>query len=211
MESWIMTLIEGAGYVGIFLAMLAETLFPPIPSEVIMPLAGVAAAKGKLDLSLVVFAGVAGSMAGNVFWFLLARAFGLSRLRLLIRKYGNWLALSWSDVVRINHVFRRFGGPIVLIGRVLPTIRTLISIPAGAARMSMQSFFVWSALGTSVWSSGLTVAGWMLGRNIARIEEILAPLATFVLGAMLAAYAAKQITYRRMRNRNRDPENSVGL
>lgn len=198
-----MWLIERGGYVGIFFAMLAETLFPPIPSEVIMPLTGVSAARGQLDLGLVILAGVAGSMAGNVFWFLVARAFGLYRLRLLIRRYGTWFACAWSDVVRMNRVFARFGGPIVLVGRVLPTIRTLISVPAGTSRMSLRGFFIWSTVGTAIWSSSLATAGWILGRNFARVEEVLAPFATIIMGTIVAAYVAKQIAFRRTRNRQR--------
>lgn len=190
-------MIEQGGYAGIFFLMFAETLFPPIPSEVVMPVAGVSASNGKLSLGLVIAAGTAGAMAGNLFWYVLARSLGLGRLRLLIRRYGHWLAVGWSDIATSNRLFRAYGSAFVLIGRALPTIRTIVSLPAGVARMDLAKYLVWSTIGTAVWSGGLTLIGWELGNRIDRVEEIIGPVALCVAILILGAYAWRQLTWRR--------------
>lgn len=195
MEDWLFTLIERGGYAGIFALMLAETIFPPIPSEVVMPLAGVAAANGRLELGWVAAAGTAGAMVGNLFWYWVARSIGLARLKRVLLAYGRWLALDWGDVVRIRWLFRRHGRWLVLIGRALPTIRTIISLPAGVARMELRRFLVFSAIGTAIWSSGLATAGWLLGSQFHDVEKIVGPVATGVLVAIVAAYAWRQLRW----------------
>ncbi len=96
MGNWVVRLIEQSGYLGVGFLMFLETVFPPIPSEVIMPLAGVAAANGQLNLWLAIASGTAGAMLGNIFWYLAARALGLERLKPLIDRHGRWLTFNWS-------------------------------------------------------------------------------------------------------------------
>ena len=176
MEDSLFRLIELGGYAGIFVLMLAETIFPPIPSEVVMPLAGLVAANGRLDLGGVALAGTAGAMVGNVFWYWIARSIGLARFKLVLLRYGRWLALDCRDVVRIRWLFRRYGRLLVLIGRALPTIRTIISLPAGVARMELRGFLLFSTMGTAIWSTGLATAGFVLGSQFSDVERSSAPL-----------------------------------
>lgn len=206
MDDWIFRLIDSGGLLGIFLLMLLETVFPPIPSEVIMPVAGLAAANGPLSLGGVIAAGTAGAMAGNLFWYLVARVVGLDRFRPLIVRYGRWLTIDWPDVERTQRLFGRFGGVIVMFGRVIPTIRSVVSLPAGLVRMRLASFLVWSTIGTAVWSSALAVAGWMLGRQLGRIEEIIGPVSTVVIVLIIAIYVWRQLTWHR---RHADPARSA--
>lgn len=195
MEDWLFRLIELGGYAGIFVLMLAETIFPPIPSEVVMPLAGVVVANGRLDLGGVALAGTAGAMVGNVFWYWIARSIGLARLKLVLLRYGRWFALDWRDVVRIRWLFRRHGRLLVLIGRALPTIRTIISLPAGVARMELQGFLVFSTIGTAIWSTGLATAGFVLGSQFSDVERIVGPVATIMLLAIIFAYVWRQVRW----------------
>ncbi|MEO6580283.1 MAG: DedA family protein, partial [Sphingomicrobium sp.] len=95
MSDWVVRLIEQSGYLGVGFLMFLETIFPPIPSEVIMPVAGMAAAKGKLDFVAVVASGTAGAMLGNTVWYLAARSLGILRLQPLIDRYGRWLTITW--------------------------------------------------------------------------------------------------------------------
>jgi membrane protein DedA with SNARE-associated domain len=198
-EDWIFELIEQGGYIGIFLLMLLETVFPPIPSEVIMPVAGLSAASGTPTLGGVIVAGTAGAMAGNVVWYLLARGIGIDRFRSLIEKYGRWLTIAWPDVERARATFGRFGDVIVCTGRMVPTIRSVVSIPAGLLRMRLPGFLVWSTIGTAVWSSGLAVAGWWLGRQFGDIETVIGSLSTAVVIAIVALYLWRQVTWHRRR------------
>lgn len=197
MDDWIFDLIEAGGLLGIFLLMLLETVFPPIPSEVIMPIAGLAAANGPMSLPGVIAAGTAGAMAGNFLWYLLARIVGLSRFRPFIERYGRWLTLDWPDVERTQQLFGRFGGAIVMIGRVVPTIRSVVSIPAGLVRMRLHRFLIWSTIGTAAWSSALAAAGWLLGRQFGRVEEVVGPVSAAVIALIVGLYVWRQLTWKR--------------
>jgi membrane protein DedA with SNARE-associated domain len=197
MGDWTTSLIEQTGYVGIFLLMFLETIFPPIPSEVIMPLAGVQAAQGQLSLWAVIASGTAGAMLGNLFWYALARVVGLARFKPFILRYGRWLTLDWDDVEKSERLFGRFGGVIVSAGRLLPTIRSVISIPAGLLNMRLKSFLLWSTLGTAVWTAVLATAGWGLGKAFRDIEKVLGPLSTAIIVLIVVAYVWRQLTWRK--------------
>lgn len=197
MEDWVFELIEAGGYSGIFLLMVLETVFPPIPSEVIMPVAGVSAASGSLTLGGVIVAGTAGAMAGNLAWYLLARAIGINRFRHLIERYGRWLTIAWPDVERARAAFGRFGAVIVCTGRLVPTIRSVVSIPAGLLGMRLAGFLVWSTIGTAAWSSGLAVAGWWLGQKFPVVEDVLGPLSAAVVVLIASLYLWRQATWGR--------------
>lgn len=160
-----------------------------------MPLAGVVAADGRLDLGGVALAGTAGAMAGNVFWYWAARSIGLARLKMVLLQYGRWLALNWRDLVRIRWLFRRHGRLLVLIGRALPTIRTIISLPAGVARMELRRFLIFSTIGTAIWSTGLATAGFVLGSQFSNVETIVGPVATIMLVAIILVYFWRQVRW----------------
>jgi membrane protein DedA with SNARE-associated domain len=197
MGDWVIRLIDETGYVGIFFLMLAETVFPPIPSEVIMPVAGVRAASGPLTLWGVIASGTAGAMFGNFFWYLLARVIGMKRFRPFIERYGRWLTMDWPDIEKAEALFGRFGGWIVFFGRLLPTIRSIVSVPAGLLNMRLKSFLLWSALGTALWSSALAMAGYWLGSEFENVEKVVGPLSSAVIALIVLAYLWRQLTWRK--------------
>jgi membrane protein DedA with SNARE-associated domain len=197
MGDWTIRLIDQTGYVGIFLLMFLETIFPPIPSEVIMPVAGARAAQGPLTLWAVIASGTAGAMLGNLFWYALARVIGMKRFRPFIESYGRWLTMDWDDVEKTERLFGRFGGYIVSIGRMMPTIRSVISIPAGLLNMRLKTFLIWSTLGTAGWTAILATAGWGLGMAFDDVEKILGPLSTAIIALIVAAYVWRQLTWRK--------------
>jgi membrane protein DedA with SNARE-associated domain len=177
--------------------MLLETVFPPIPSEVIMPLAGMRAADGQFGLTAVIFAGTLGAMVGNVFWYAAARAIGLARFRILIKRHGRWLTMDWSDVKRVQKLFGRFGSWLVFLGRMLPTVRTVISIPAGLVHMRFARFLIWSTIGTAGWSALLAVAGFILGQNFERVDEVAGPISTVIIVGIVLLYIWRQLQWSR--------------
>ena len=197
MSDWVIRLIDQTGYLGVGFLMFLETVFPPIPSEVIMPVAGMRAAQGPMTLGGVIASGTAGAMFGNFFWYLLARVIGMARFRPLIERYGRWLTLDWPDVEKAERVFGRFGGMIVLLGRLLPTVRSIVSVPAGVLRMRLRSFLIWSTVGTAGWSSALALAGWWLGNEFENIEKIVGPLSSAIIVLIVGAYVWRQLTWRR--------------
>jgi membrane protein DedA with SNARE-associated domain len=194
---WVIQLIDWGGYVGVFLLMLLETIFPPIPSEVILPLAGMRSGQGALALPGVIAAATAGAMAGNVFWYWVARKISHDRFRRFIARHGRWLTLDLNDVDAAQRAFNRGAAWVVCVGRFIPNLRTIISLPAGLAHMPITPFLFWSTLGTAVWSSGLAVGGYALGASFDRIETVLAPVSIAVIALGCLWYAWRQLTWSR--------------
>ena len=196
MSDWIVRLIEQSGYLGIGFLMFLETVFPPIPSEVIMPVAGVAAGQGKLAIGTVIAAGTAGAMLGNLFWYLAARALGIIRLRPFIDRWGRWLTLSWPEVERAERWFGTRGTMFVMLGRLVPTVRSLVSIPAGLLKMRFSRFFIASLIGTALWTAVLAIAGQKLGQHYHAVDRVLGPVSTIITIALMMVYAWRVWTHR---------------
>jgi membrane protein DedA with SNARE-associated domain len=198
MSDWIVRLIEQSGYLGVGFLMFLETVFPPIPSEIIMSVAGVAAGQGKLDYWGVVGAGTAGAMLGNILWYLAARALGIQRLEPFIRRWGRWITMSWTEVKRAERWFGMHGTFFVFLGRLLPTVRSLVSIPAGLLKMSFRRFVLASTLGTAGWTALLAGAGFKLGENYGEIDKFLGPASNAILVILVAGYIYRVWTHRHM-------------
>ena len=203
MSDWIVRLIEQSGYLGVAFLMFLETVFPPIPSEIIMSLAGVAAGQGKLSLGWVIAAGTTGAMLGNILWYLAARALGIVRLRPLIHRYGRWITMSWAEVQRAERWFAAHGTFFVFLGRMLPTVRSLVSVPAGLLKMRFKNFLLASTLGTAGWTAMLAFAGFKLGEEYADIEDFIGPASTAILVVLGVGYL-----YRVWTHRDIDPDES---
>ena len=200
MADWVIRLIEQSGYLGVAFLMFVETIFPPIPSEVIMPVAGVAAGQGRMNFYGVVASGTAGAMLGNITWYLAARALGIERLHPFIDKYGHWLTISWPEVERAERWFRVNGPFFVFLGRMLPTVRSLVSVPAGLLRMRFKTFVVASTVGTLGWTALLAGAGFKLGENYSDIDQIIGPASTAILALLALTYLWRVWRQRRRRN-----------
>ncbi len=200
MNDWVVRLIYETGYLGVGFLMFLETVFPPIPSEVIMSIAGVAAAQGQMNYWGAVAAGTAGAMLGNILWYLAARALGVQRLEPLIRRHGRWLTLTWPEVQRAERWFRHNGVFFVFLGRLLPTVRSLVSIPAGLLRMRFKSFVIASTIGTFCWTAILAWAGFKLGENVDQVEQFIGPAANAILVVLFGAYIWRLWTHRHLRD-----------
>lgn len=193
MIDWVTEWVAAGGYAAVFLLMFLENLFPPIPSEAIMPLAGFAAARGHLSLSGVVLAGVVGTVLGNAVWYELGRRIDARRLRSLADRHGRWLAVRGEDLDRAEQALKRHGPVAMAFGRMLPGIRTLISVPAGLFLIPRKVFYVWTSLGTLGWVGALAVAGYALEEHYQRVEGWLEPGGIAVFAAVLIAYGAQLV------------------
>jgi membrane protein DedA with SNARE-associated domain len=200
MEAWIVEVISAFGYVGIFLLMLAENVFPPIPSEVIVPVAGLAVGAGKLSFVVVVLVALAGTLIGNLPWFLLARLLGRERFVALTARFGKYAAVKPGDVEAAIDWFDRYGSKAVLIGRLAPGVRTLISVPAGLSAMPFATFLGLSAIGSAAWIVLLLAGGMILHKNWHLLADILGPLGKVLLVLCVLGLAA-WIAWRRLRDR----------
>ncbi len=182
--------MQSMGYLGIALLMFLENLFPPIPSELIMPLAGFTASKGDMDLTLAIAAGTIGTILGALPWYYAGKILSEERLKHLADKYGKWITVSGADIDKANRWFNRHGNKAVFLCRLVPGVRTLISLPAGINNMALIPFLVYSTIGTILWVSFLTFAGYKLGENYALVDDYLAPVSkivavTIVIGFIL--------------------------
>jgi membrane protein DedA with SNARE-associated domain len=195
MAEWIIQLIERFSYGGIALLMALENVFPPIPSELIMPFAGFVAARGDLSPVGVVLAGAAGSLAGTLPWYWLGRKIGRERLGHWVERHGRWFTMSTQDLERAEQWLERHGGAAVLFGRLVPAVRSVISMPAGVTRMPMASFLLWSSAGTLVWTSALAALGFALESQYERIAEYLDIVTKVVLGAIVLAYVWRVLRF----------------
>ena len=200
-SGWILDLIRGLGYLGVALLMCLENLFPPIPSELIMPLAGVLSGQGDMSLVGVIVAGSAGSLLGQTAWYWVGRRVGERRVRRLAERHARWLAMSPSDLDTAKDWLVRHGAAALLIGRLVPTVRTLISLPAGMACIPLWKFLGYSAVGTTVWTAALAGAGYLLRSRFARGNELLGPVSTAIVVAIIGWYLYRVAAYGRREER----------
>ena len=196
MFDWITNLVAQTGYAGIALLMLAENVFPPIPSELIMPLAGFTAARGDLSLVGVLVSGTLGSLAGAVVWYEIGRRVGIDRLRHWAGRHGRWLTMSPEELDQAVAWFRAHAGLAVLVGRLIPAVRTLISVPAGVAGMGLPAFLAWTSAGTALWTAFLTGAGYLLEGGYDQVSGWLNPITNLVMVLIALGYAYRVATFR---------------
>ncbi len=188
MDELIIRLVERGGYLGIALLMALENVFPPIPSELIMGVGGIAVARGAMTFWPLLLAGTIGSTAGNYVWFLLGDRLGYKRLKPFVCKWGRWLTLSWRDVERASAFFRRHGQWIVFVMRFSPFFRTLISLPAGLSHMKHVRFLGFTFAGALVWNALLILGGQWLARYLGALHKWIGPGLAILLALLVGAY-----------------------
>lgn len=180
--------LSALGSLGVALLMLLENVFPPIPSELVMPFAGYLSAKGQLSFVAIILMGTLGSVGGAALWYWVGRWTNEDRLRRFISAYGRWLTLTNQDLDRALAWFRRHGAGAVFFGRMVPGVRTLISVPAGLTRMPMLPFLLYSAVGSLLWTTALALAGYLLRSHFDRVADWLNPITNGILLLLLAVY-----------------------
>lgn len=198
MGDWIIEVISAGGYFGIILLMMVETVFPPIPSELVLPFAGYAAAKGELNVHAVAVSGLIGSLLGAILLYGIGRLVKDEKLIKFIDKYGVWLTVNNEDIAKARQWFDRYSNTAVLIARIFPAIRSLISLPAGVNKMKFAPFVIFSGIGTAIWMSVLTYSGYFLGQDYMQVEQYINPFAKVVVYTAIVIYL-----FRLLRPRNR--------
>ncbi|MFB9991772.1 DedA family protein [Deinococcus oregonensis] len=181
MAEWVQNVMETFGYAGILLLMIVENLFPPIPSELILPSAGFAASRGSLNVVIVLVVATLGSVIGTLPLYYIGRAFGEEKLVAWADKHGKWLTLRGKDIRQADDWFDRHGTKAVLFGRMIPGIRSLLSLPAGMSEMPLPKFLTYSAIGSGIWAALLIGAGYLLGEHYDRVEQYISPISRVIL------------------------------
>lgn len=196
MSDLVIRAIEQWGYFGIAVLMLLENVFPPVPSELIMPFAGYVAATGKLHIAGVIAAGSLGSLLGTLPWFWLGHRIGRERLRKWVGHHGRWFTMDVDDLDRAERWMKRHGGWALLFGRLVPTVRSVISMPAGVARMPLGTVLAWSAVGTAAWTALLAGLGYALESRFESIQPWVDKASTAVVVALVATYLWRVIRFK---------------
>jgi len=178
------------GYGAIFAAMFLENLFPPIPSELIMPLGGFYVQQGQLQFIPVVLAGLIGTVLGALPWYGIGRLINEQRIEQWLDRHGRWIGISSEELARSRRWFSRYGTALVFWGRLVPGIRTLISVPAGIELMPMAPFLIWTTAGSLIWTLLLTIAGMVLGEGYSNVEVCIDPVSKVIKVGLVVAVLA---------------------
>jgi len=181
-------LVGTLNYFTVFALLLIQGLFPPLPSEVVVPFCGYAAARGDLNIWGVVAASTAGAMFGQLPWYFVGWYFGRGRVETLAARYGRWLTVTPGEVALVLDWFHRFGAVSVFFASMLPAVRAVISLPAGIAHVRFRTFLAFSLAGTTVWMGVLSYAGYRLGQNYELVAKYVEPGTKIIVAAVVAAY-----------------------
>jgi membrane protein DedA with SNARE-associated domain len=187
--SWVTDVVEDLGYIGLLLMIALENVFPPIPSELVLPLAGFLTGQGRMWFPGAVVAATIGSILGALILYYLGYYFGEHRVRALVRRFGKLAMISEEDIDKADDWFDRHDRSAVFIGRLFPVVRSLISIPAGIRHMPMGKFLLYTAAGSAIWNTTLITIGWILGDNWEEVEQYVGYLQYLVILAILAGIA----------------------
>lgn len=196
LAQWVQDVIESLGYLGVALLVIAENLFPPIPSEIVLPFAGFVARRGDGSVVVMVLASTVGSVVGALVLYAIAAAIGPERIHTFVVRFGKWFGVKEADMVRAEEWFDRRSTVAVLVGRCVPLIRSLVSIPAGFRRMRFVPFIVLTAVGSAVWNVALIGAGAALGDQwdvVGDYVGVFQWLVIVVIVAVVIRFAVKRI------------------
>ena len=216
LANWVQDVINQFGYFGVALLVVIENVFPPIPSEIVLPFAGFVAQQGasavnatagaaQSDTTVIgmMIAATVGSVVGALILYFVSAAIGPERLRGFVERFGKWFGVKSADLVRAEEWFDRRSNAAVLVGRCVPLIRSIVSIPAGFRRMKLTSFVVLTAIGSAVWNIALIGAGALLGDQWERVGEYVGVFQWLVIAAVLVflvRFVASRFKKRRRQN-----------
>ena len=206
LATWVQDVINQFGYFGVALLVIIENVFPPIPSEIVLPFAGFVAQQGssaaQSDTSVIgmMIAATIGSVVGALILYFVSAAIGPDRLRAFVEKFGKWFGVKSSDLVRAEAWFDRRSSLAVLVGRCVPLIRSIVSIPAGFRRMKLSSFVVLTAIGSAVWNIALIGAGAVLKDQWDRVGDYVGVFQWVVVAAIIVVLA--KFVLSRIKRRN---------
>ena len=189
LATWVQDVIEQLGYIGVALLVVLENVFPPIPSEIVLPFAGFVAQQGSYSVVLMILAATVGSVIGALIMYWIAAIIGDERLHAFTRRFGKWVQIREADLTRAEEWFDRHAMSAVLVGRCVPLIRSVVSIPAGFRRMKLIPYIAYTFLGSLVWNIALVGAGAVLGENWERVEPVVATFQWIVIVVILAGLA----------------------
>ncbi|MEK6848390.1 MAG: DedA family protein [Nanoarchaeota archaeon] len=198
--SFLVSAINAGSYLGIFILMSIESSFIPFPSEIVLIPAGFLAAKGEMSFFIIMLMAIAGSIAGALINYYLALHLGRRIVNRLVFRYGRFFLISQETILKAERFFQKHGAITMFIGRLIPVIRQLISLPAGFARMPLAPFLIYTTLGAGIWSIILVYLGYFLGNNTELIKQYLGQI-TIALLALCGIIIISYVILKRRKNR----------
>ncbi len=196
MTDYLLTLLDQGGYLGIFVLMILENVFPPIPSEVILLAAGALVEQGKMNAVTLWIIATAGTLVGNLFWYWLGSRWSEDTLKRVIDRWGRWLTFEWREFTKARDIFRKYGDWIVFLLRFSPILRTIVSLPAGLAKMKLWRFAMFTFLGSLIWNGLLILGGRALAGLIDRYETLAGYGIVAVVLAGVGFYVYRVVTWK---------------
>jgi membrane protein DedA with SNARE-associated domain len=195
MAEAVINFISQHGYWGAFLLMFAENVFPPIPSEVVLPFIGHSVAKGEMNFTLALLVASIGSFLGTLFWFALGWFAPAAKLEKFFRKYGGYVAISGKDFHKATGFFVKYEVPAVFFGRMIPGVRSVISIPAGSVRMSFKKFVFYSLGGLIIWNTMLMSFGYFALNDYTVVEKYMQPIGDAIIYLFILVYVVQVVRF----------------
>tara|TARA_B100000927_G_scaffold29331_1_gene21623 strand:+ start:471 stop:1118 length:648 start_codon:yes stop_codon:yes gene_type:complete len=190
-------------YFVIAFAMFLENIIPPIPSEIIMPLGGYFVYQGSLNFYVLILFGTVGTLLGSFPWYFLGKSLNEQKISKFLDRKGKFLGISSNDLSKSRLWFDKYGTLLVFWGRLIPGIRTLISVPAGIELMPIGTFFIWTSLGTLIWVTILTTAGYLFGENYQNISSYIDTFKIFLKPVFFIFLVFLSIKFLRNYNKNK--------
>ena len=200
LATWVTNVIETLGYPGLTILVALENLFPPIPSEVILPLAGFLTGQGRFSFVLVLISSTLGSLIGALILYAIGMGLGQAGIRRFFERYGHLALITSEDLTRAEDWFDRWGPVAVFTGRLVPVVRSLVSLPAGYRRMPLMQFVPLTIFGSLLWNGALVSLGWAFGENWHAIEEyvgVLQYVVVAVVAILVLRFAWARLRHRR--------------
>lgn len=198
MSDWVIQVIDALGYAGLAGLMFLECVFPPVPSEAILPFVGFAVGEGRMSFPLAILAATAGSLAGNIVLYVAARRGGVA----LLQRHGARVGATPERLVQLERWFDRWGAATVLGCRAVPFVRSTVSLPAGLARYSLPRFLVLTTLGSAIWNTTLIGLGWALDDQWHAVEERMSGASYVVVGLLVVGAVVLALVARRRGRRS---------
>lgn len=202
MDEWMISVIEQYGYIGIAFMIFIENVFPPIPSEVVLLFGGFFAVKTDLSIALVIFASTFGAIAGAILLYGIGLLFDVEQIEKWTKRHGKWIRLDIADVRKADAWFDRYGGWMVFFGRLMPVVRSLISVPAGMSNMPFLKFLLLSTAGTALWNTILIYIGIAVGENWRDILQYLNAYSYVIYGGLTLGLAGYVVWRKKRKKKN---------
>lgn len=196
MADFIVDTIARGGYLGIFLLMALENIFPPVPSEIIMGIGGMLVARGEMEFFPLLIIATLGTTVGNYFWYWIGNRFGYQRLQPFVDRWGRWLTLEWEDIEKAILFFHKWGDWVIFMLRFSPFLRTIISLPAGLAHMRLGRFLFFTFAGSLIWNALLIAGGHALSRWLEESQDVVSWIIIGLAVIGVAAYVWRVVTWK---------------